>query len=106
MRVRVSITGATLDTADRILANTPIEGYSELFSLLLRRYEQDFIRACNGFLSPQPGLTVPVIPQLTEQDNQLSPQPGLTGTNEPSKTNLEPTKLKKTAKQRLMDFED
>ena len=50
--VRVTLKGTTLDACNRILTQTPIESYSELFSMLLRRYEQDFIQACNGFLVP------------------------------------------------------
>ncbi|MGF1676404.1 MAG: hypothetical protein ACFCUV_22390 [Rivularia sp. (in: cyanobacteria)] len=47
-----SLNKASRECADRILAQTGIESYSELFSLLLRRYEKDFIKATNGFFFP------------------------------------------------------
>lgn len=104
-RVRVSLTGTALEAADRILAQTPIEGYSELFSFLLRRYEQDFITACNGFLVPQVGQTVPPVPTVAphgtsallknEHDNPQSRHPRRV---DPQQT--------KSAKQMLMDFDD
>ncbi len=126
-RVRVSLTGAALQAADRILAATPIEGYSELFSFLLRRYEQDFITACNGFLVPQAGHSVPPVPQQTTIERTPSPQAGQAVPHVPQQTaidtNAEPLKghsdqvkpsvgqvvppaPQQTARQRLMDFED
>ena len=126
-RVRVSLTGTALEAADRILAATPIEGYSELFSFLLRRYEQDFITACNGFLVPQPGQPVPLVPQQPHVCNPDKPPMGQTGTDNPTISPTQPLTIpkkgtsdqagdklgqavqpapQKTAKQRLMDFED
>ena len=125
-RVRVSLTGTALEAADRILAQTPIEGYSELFSFLLRRYEQDFITACNGFLVPQVGQPVPPVAHQTTQGMQLSPQQGHTvpsvptvaphgisalpknehaNPQEPLSGQVDPHQSK-SAKQMLMDFDD
>ena len=104
-RVRVTLKGTTLDACNRILTQTPIESYSELFSMLLRRYEQDFIQACNGFLVPSSSQirstmvnsVQPVNPQPKEKeiDQQL-----------PIKTHIAPPQPKMSAKQMLMDFED
>ncbi|MGB3641686.1 MAG: hypothetical protein WBA39_29530 [Rivularia sp. (in: cyanobacteria)] len=90
---RFSLSNQALASADRILAQTDIESYSELFSLLLRRYEDDFIRATNGFFGDKVGQKV----TLDEQG----------GINEPIKNNSGQINPKpKSAKQQLMDFED
>ena len=47
---RITLKGVTLDACNRILSQTPIENYTELFKLLLMRYEQEFIAATNGYL--------------------------------------------------------
>lgn len=95
-RTRISLSGAALQAADRIIAETQIENYSELINLLLRRYEKDFIEACNGFFLPSPGQNDPPVPSMTATILEEREQPG----------QYDPPVPQKTAKQRLMDFDD
>ncbi|NJM19896.1 MAG: hypothetical protein HC907_14965 [Richelia sp. SM1_7_0] len=49
---RIPLKGETLAACNRILSQTPIESYTQIFSILLMRYEQDLIEATNGYLRP------------------------------------------------------
>lgn len=63
---RITLKGVTLDACNRILSQTPIENYTELFKLLLMRYEQEFIAATNGYLRQGSAPVQPdVAPEIT-----------------------------------------
>ena len=115
-----SLNKASKDCADRILAQTGIESYSELFNLLLRRYEHDFIQATNGFFCPQvitngdkqvlvqPVVTNKESQMVTNGDKQVLVQPVVTNKDSQMVTNGDKqvqVPPKKTARQQLMDFE-
>lgn len=84
---RITLKGATLDACNRIIAQTPIENYTELFKLLLMRYEQEFIEATNGYLRQA---------KVASQLELVTPQPQLDTTQPPhcsSRTLTKPAKV-------------
>lgn len=105
-RARISLSGSALQAADRIVTQTGIENYSELINLLLKRYEADFIAACNGFFNPsvgQNGTTGTERVKDIQNFDQLKPSVGQTDPQRPNVAHMHP---KKAAKDMLMDFED
>lgn len=121
---RITLKGATLSACNRILNQTPIETYTELFKLLLMRYEREFIEATNGYLRQSPVTSHPdgVAPQPNKvidksliKPEQLYPdkvmaQPSM-GAEEEVKpqsdraVQVDPQRSL-SAKQMLMDFDD
>lgn len=121
---RITLKGATLSACNRILNQTPIETYTELFKLLLMRYEREFIEATNGYLRQSPVTSHPdgvalqlnkVIDKSRSKPDQLHPdkvvaQPSM-GAEEQIKpqsdrrVQVDPQQTK-SAKQMLMDFDD
>ncbi|MGB3761114.1 MAG: hypothetical protein WBA07_32870 [Rivularia sp. (in: cyanobacteria)] len=116
---RITLKGETLAACNRILNQTPIESYTHIFSILLKRYEHDLIEATNDYfrstrvldntpslpdkVSLQPDKVLDKAPSLP---NKVSLQPDKVLDKAPSLPDKVPLQPKKTARQQLMDFED
>lgn len=98
---RIPLKGETLAACNRILSQTPIESYTQIFSILLMRYEQDLIEATNGYLRP---TRVPN--KAPSQPDKVPSQPNKVPNEASNGDKQVPVQPKKTSRQLLMDFED
>ena len=95
---RITLKGVTLDACNRILSQTPIENYTELFKLLLMRYEQEFIAATNGYLRQG---SAPVQPDLVPEITRIATQAPTKAKSSPDKESESPSR---TGQSMLTDF--
>lgn len=104
---RITLKGATLDACNRIIEQTPIENYTELFKLLLMRYEQEFIEATNGYLrQAQPQLDTAQPEVVTTQTTDIPSSTPVNPDGDIPQPQLDIPKPGKSAKNMLMDFEN